>query len=233
MKTDKTAFLLLTGVLSSISVCAVLAGCTIQAADDSPETAQESVESADTDGATTTAAEGVEAGAGTGTGSGSGTKPTTPAPTNKDAGGTTTAEGGATKDSGPAAACLDDSAPAAQPACATVGAGTPCANACTNFALSWKKGLSADVRKCMTAAICQAGTATCADKALAKACPDPTAATFCTPNVTGCKAANGADTLTQASCEGLAKGLSTAGRANLKTCFEQEFNCGDCIGKFK
>lgn len=152
--------------------------------------------------------------------------PTTP----QDAG----AKDGSTTDGGDGsapAACLDDSSPAAQPACP--GAGGECQMACDNFALDYKKGLSADIRKCLTAAICMNVTTTCADKALAKACADPTATTFCTPMVQGCKAANPADTITQASCEGLAKGLTKVGRDVLQNCFETDAVCGDCLLKLK
>jgi hypothetical protein len=157
----------------------------------------------------------------------------------KDSGTPTTPQDGGAKDgsakdggdgSAPAA-CLDDSSPAAQPACP--GAGGECQMACDSFAVDYKKGLSADIRKCLTAAICMNDTTTCADKALAKACADATATTFCTPMVQGCKAANAGDTITQASCEGLAKGLTKAGRDALQSCFENDAVCGDCLAKMK
>ena len=229
MKTDKV--LLISGVLTSIGFCAVMAGCTIQGEpEDSPEAASSEVVQADAAAGSATEND-KDKGTGTGTGTGS-----TPPPAPATDAGTTAKDGGgdaANKDGGATAKCLDDTAPAALTKCPTIGAGDQCVGSCANFDGSWKKGLSDDIRKCLTAAICQAGTATCSDKALAKACVDPTAATFCTPNVTGCKGANAADTLTQASCEGIAKGLTVAGRANLRTCFEQEFNCGDCVAKFK
>jgi hypothetical protein len=241
-KNDTTRLLLLTGVLGSISLCAIITGCSIVAADEEPESAPAAVSFGDAAApsksdeappASSSNTSGGTSGTSGGTsGTSGGTSGTTPPKT--DAGTTDSGkDSGTTKDGG-TVACLDDSAPAVQPACPTAGAGDECVGACADFATSWKKGLSADIRKCLTATICQNGTtATCADKALAKACPDPTATTFCTPNVTGCKNANAADTITQASCEGIAKGLNAAGRASLLTCFQQEFNCGDCPAKFK
>lgn len=229
MKIDTTRFLLLSVLTSSLGLCAVITGCS-SGADEAPppahsDSANTAAPTATTEGAPVTKPAGssgsTSGGSSSGGSSGAG---------GKDAGG---ADSGNTDSGSAAAACLDDKSPATQPVCPTDGKGEECAQACDDFALSWKKGLSADIRKCMTAAICNAGTATCADKALAKACPDPTAATFCTPLVTGCKGANGADTITQASCETLAKGLNAAGRDVLKSCFESEFVCGDCLGRMK
>ena len=233
---ETTRLLLLTGVLSGIGLSAVLIGCTITSADKENDNGGTSALVQDAAPATPPATktdpkpppsndDDGDNGGGNNTGTGTGTKDSGATDSgNKDSG---------SKDGGAGAACLDDSAPAVQPACPTEGAGDECTAACADFATSWKKGLSAEIRKCMTAAICQAGTATCADKALVKACADNTTAAFCTPLVAGCKGANAADTISQASCEGLAKGLNATGRNNLKTCFEQEFNCGDCPAKFK
>ena len=138
--------------------------------------------------------------------------------------GTGTGTGGG----GGGAACLDDSAPAAQPACPANG---ECQFACDSFASDYKKGLSADIRACLTADLCSSDTSSCSNKALGKACADPTATTFCTPMVNGCKAANAADSITQASCESLAKGLSVTGRASLQGCFETDTDCGGCLAK--
>ena len=161
---------------------------------------------------------------------------TTPPPKTGDGGSGPTADaasgadGGADTGTSPGVACLDDSAPAVQPACPGNG---DCQEACDNFAGDYKKGLSADIRKCLTDAICLADTSTCSNAALAKACADPTATTFCTPMVSGCKASNPADTITQASCETLAKGLTSSGRANLQSCFETDSDCGGCLAKMR
>ena len=222
MKIDPTRLLLVPGVLAvSMGLCAVMAGCSSKSEQAPAPFANLNTEDAQAkaaapgDPANPTA--GGPAAAPNGNPS-SGNNPDSAAP--KDGG-----EGGA------AVACLDDNTPGVQPACP--GAGGECQDTCDSFATDYKKGLSADIRKCLTAATCQANTATCADKALAKACADPTAATFCTPMVTGCKGSNPADTITQASCEAVARGLTAAGRNALKTCFENDFVCGDCPAKMK
>jgi hypothetical protein len=218
MKIDKTRFLLATGVVtvSMGLLAAVTAGCSSKSEDAAPAAHDEDAKAPVTDPTQT--------------------DPSTPG---KDAGPKSTpdsgsnTDGGSNKDGGDGGttvACLDDKSPAAQPACPGAG---ECQDACDTFATDYKKGLSADIRKCLTVAICQTSTATCADKALAKACVDATATTFCTPLVAGCKGSNPADTITQASCEALAKGLTAAGRDVLKTCFENEAVCGDCPAQMK
>ena len=222
MKIDATRFLLLTSVLTAAAGLSVMAGCSSKAEDPAPTHAQEAnstgtaAPTATTDGTPKTAPTTPP-------------KTTTPPPSEKDAGAAGDSGGG-----GGGAACLDDKTPAVQPACPTEGAGDECTGACGDYETNFKKGVSADIRKCLTKAICQAGTtSSCTDKALAKVCADPTATTFCTPNVTGCKGANAADTITQASCETVAKGLTAAGRDLLQNCFETDAVCGDCFAKIK
>ncbi len=114
--------------------------------------------------------------------------------------------------------------------------GGACTATCAQFTGDYKAGVAEEINKCLTLAICggaAAATIPCVDKAVAKACADPTAATFCTPNVNGCKASNPADTITQVACIDLAKAMTTAGRTRLQTCFETEFNCGDCPAMLK
>ncbi len=229
MTFNQPRFLLLTGVLTASIGLAVMAGCTIKSGDPAAEGQEQNVTAPTaptTDDAKKDGADAAPPPKGTSSSSSSGGSSSGGT---KDAG--TTDSGN--KDSG-AVACLDDSAPAAQPACPTAGAGDECAQACTDYAANFKKGLSADIRKCLTKALCDANTTnTCTDKALAKACADPTATTFCTKNVADCKSFNAADTLTQASCESIAKGMTATGRAALRTCFENEQVCGDCIAKLK
>ena len=225
MKIDKSRLLLVTGVLTvSVGLCAVMAGCSSKSEDTPAPFANPTT--GDAQASVTEPTDPSNPGS-------SGANPA--APKNGSDGGASTPDSGSAKDGGEggaaAAACLDDSAPAAQPACP--GAGGECQDTCDSFAADYKKGLSADIRKCLTAATCQGNTATCAEKALAKACADPTAAAFCTPMVTGCKGSNPADSITQASCEALAKGLTAAGRDALKSCFENEAVCGDCLAKMK
>lgn len=222
MKIDHSRLLLVTGVLTvSMALCAVMAGCSSKSEDTPAPFTNPSAQDGQAKGADP--ADPSNPGAG---------GPGAAAPkSNPDSGGNPDSAAKDAADSAAAVACLDDNAPAVQPACP--GAGGECQDTCDSFATDYKKGLSADIRKCLTAATCQANTATCADKALAKACADPTAATFCTPLVTGCKGSNPADTITQASCEAVARGLTAAGRDALKTCFENEFVCGDCPAKMK
>jgi hypothetical protein len=221
MKTAQPRVLLVTGVLAlSMGLGGVIMGCSSKS-DDGP-----APKAYDEDAKAPSTPSDEPAPSSSGSSGGSSGNPATP----QDSG----TKDGSAKDGGDAAApaaCLDDSAPAAQPACP--GAGGECQMACDSFATDYKKGLSADIRKCLTSAICMNDTTQCADKALAKACADPTAATFCTPMVTGCKASNPADTITQASCEALAKGLTATGRNTLKDCFENDAVCGDCIAKLK
>ena len=214
MKIDPTRFLLLTGVFTASIGMFVVAGCGSKS--DSGPAAEK------TDGSPPSAVPPTPPPA---------TPPPPPPPSAQDSGTKDSGDAGKDADAGPA--CLDDLTPTVQPACPGAGAGGECDTACADFATDFKKGLSADIRKCLTVAICLADTTTCADKALAKACADATATTFCTTQVTGCKAVNVADTITQASCEAIAKGLTTAGRAALQTCFETENNCGDCPAKAK
>lgn len=217
MNLDNTRFLLVAGVLSmSTGLCAVMVGCSSKS-DDTPAPLPH-----DDDASAPSADPTDRANPGSG---GPGRGGEDPAK-----GGSTDGGGSKDGDAAKAAACLDDSSPAAQPACPGAG---ECQGACDNFLVDYKKGLSADIRKCLTATICMASTATCADKALAKACADPTATTFCTPMVMGCKGSNPADTMTQAMCEGVAKGLTATGRDVLKHCFENEAVCGDCIAMLK
>jgi len=219
MNIVKTRFLLVSCVLSlSVGLGAVMVGCSFKS-EDSPAPLPHDPSGDTKEGVTTDPAPG--------------SNPTpTPTPTPQDSG--TTADGGGTKDGGeggtPPVACLDDKTPAAPPACPANG---ECQAACDEFAAAYKKGVSAEIRKCLTANICESGTAPCVDKALAKACADPTASAFCTPLVTGCKAANGADTITQASCESVAKGLNADGRTTFTSCMETQGNCGDCVPMMK
>lgn len=218
MNIDTARFLLVTSVLSvSMALCTVTAGCSSKS-DDTPAPLPHDD---DAQAPSTNTPDPSNAGS-------SGSNPT--GKTDPDAGGKDSGSGKDGGEGGTAAACLDDSAPAAQPACPGAG---ECQAPCDNFAADYKKGLSADIRKCLTTAICMGSTATCADKALAKACADPTATTFCTPMVSGCKGANAADPITQASCEVVAKGLTATGRDVLKNCFENQASCGDCLTMMK
>lgn len=230
MTNAKSRFLLLAFVTATASIgLTALVGCTIKA-DDAPA-AQPMPEPAPTTNAATDSTDPAKPGSKPASSSSGGSSSGgSSSGGTKDAGGSDSGN----HDGGAAVACLDDSAPAVQPACPTAGAGDECTQACDDYATNFKKGISADIRKCLTKDLCNAGTtSTCTDKALAKACADPTATTFCTPNVTGCKGANAQDTITQASCETVAKGLTAAGRSLLQQCFEQSAVCGDCLAQIK
>lgn len=229
MKICKTRFRLLGVLGASMSLVAVMTGCSSKTPDTAaPQNVDGRVPPAE---AGSSGASGSSGTSGTSSSSSSSSSSSGASGTSGSSG----ADGGAdAKADAPAPVdCLDDKAPLAQPACPTAGAGDECTQSCDELALNYKKGVSADIRKCLTAAICQASTATCTDKSIAKSCVDATATAFCTPLVTGCKGANAAETITQASCELIAKSMTTVGRAALQNCFETEAVCGDCPAKLK
>ena len=134
-----------------------------------------------------------------------------------------------------AAACLGDTAPDRD-------GGFDCSMtvcSCASYTTNYRAAVADFINSCvLSLPTCEStDTRPCVEQALAKTCADPTATTFCTPLVTLC-AGNAGDgglaPLTQAACETLATGLSTAGRTLLTTCLTAgTANCvadpADCI----
>jgi hypothetical protein len=124
-------------------------------------------------------------------------------------------------DASDASACLTDDGIA--PTCegATNAA---CGTLCQNYLPNYKKGVSRAIAECLLALpSCEAGVdegaiANCVQISLAKACPDPSAATFCTPLVTQCGADGGVSNLDQTECQDLIVGLNDTGRTAFTSC---------------
>lgn len=198
MKIDKARFLLLTGTLSAAAVAgaAAMGGCTVV--------------SNSTDGGTDS---------GTTTDSGS-TDGSTDGSSSTDGGADGSTDGGAD-----AAACLDDNGPAAAD-CSDAG-GCTCADPTTRA--GFKKGVLAAIADCqLKLPTCEGNAAAdqCEKDAVARACDDPTATTFCQPLVAGC--ANGVgQKITQQDCEKVVRALTAAGRATVESCVTEGV-AGNC-----
>ncbi len=145
--------------------------------------------------------------------------PTSSSSGGSSSGGSTSKADGGGSDAGPA--CLGDqgTAPKCEP-----GA---CNYHCTNYVEDYKKALATEIMKCHTKSQCNGDPNKCGETALKKACPDPTAATYCAPIVAACANAGG-DALTKTQCELLATGLNAKGRENFKYCIEQYVGEGNC-----
>jgi len=126
-----------------------------------------------------------------------------------------------TTDASDASACLTDDGIA--PTCegATNAA---CGTLCQNYLPNYKKGVSRAIAECLLALpSCESGVddsaiANCVQISLAKACPDPSAATFCTPLVTQCAADAAGTNLDQTECQDLVVGLNDTGRTAFTSC---------------
>jgi hypothetical protein len=138
-----------------------------------------------------------------------------------------------------AGACLDDTG--AAPDC-TADAGIACNAACNHYAGNYKAGVARDIANCLLKLpSCESPTqdneiAACVQSALARACADTTADTFCTPHVAQCVGTpdgGGPDGgsmagLEQMECRELATGLNSAGRAAFTTCLQNGMGTGYC-----
>jgi hypothetical protein len=132
-----------------------------------------------------------------------------------------------------------------------------CGLVCDNVTTRFKAAIAGDILDCVaklpTCEGADDAIADCIGKSLAKACPDSTASSFCTPLVGTCTPDGGPDggdagdagadsgvpVFNQSSCEALAKGLSGDGRAAFTTCITEGVagNCtadpGYCVDSFK
>lgn len=200
MKVDRARFLFLTSTIGAATALAMAggAGCTIvqKASDDggTPLYAKDGGETSDPSAS-----------------SDAGAKPTKP-DGQQDSGSSAPASCLASGDAG----ALDCDALAA--------------NACDPYCWAYAENYKPEIAKAIADCLVKLPTCegamdamkACVDGALAKACDDPTAKTFCTPVTTECAKNNaGADGLTEAACEGVAKGLTEAGRSNFLSCIDE------------
>lgn len=173
------------------------------------------------------------------------TTPTpTPATTAPDAG--TTDDGGTTKPDTGTTACLGDDG--AQPTCDLATADATCRDFCTRFSgptvegvPTYTAGVARSITDCILAkpscgALTDAEIHACTDPALAQACDDPTATTFCEPLVTACDGVTPPDggsttPFTKSTCEKLAKALTSAGRETFTSCVMEGTGCSSDPGK--
>ena len=205
MKIDKTRFLLLTTSIAATAAAAIVSttGCS----------------------STTTK---------TDAGSSSGSTPTDSGTTDEDA---TTTDGGtdtdATADGG---ACLANTG--AAPMCGPAGEGedaggfAKCATECDTVSANFKTDVAKSISDCMDLApTCEGAAEGCVAKAIAKACDDPDAVTFCTAAVASCTDAGA--TITQADCETLVRGMSVQGRTDLQSCVDESLCSVACFDAVK
>jgi hypothetical protein len=147
-------------------------------------------------------------------------------PTDSSTGDAAT-DGYTATDAADAAVCLADDG--IDPTCEGTLANADCGTACLAYVANYKKGIGRAIVECIGAlASCtgaEAAMSACVQGALAKACPDPTAESFCNPLADTCNDPDaggmgdaGAILLDRAECIEVAKGLSTTGRASFKTC---------------
>lgn len=121
------------------------------------------------------------------------------------------------------------------PTCASATADATCTTQCAGYIPNYKKGVARAIADCILALpSCEggstnAGVANCVQISLAKACPDPSAASFCKPLVTQCAADGGTGALDQTECQDLAVGLSDAGRVEFTSCVTEGMSGAYCI----
>lgn len=159
----------------------------------------------------------------TSTASDGGTPATDDAATGTDS---STTDSSTTDGGGDGGACLANEGLA--PTCE--GASLSCAATCAGFLPNYKNAVGRAIVECILALpTCEGATvevANCVQKALGKACADPTAKTFCDPLVVSCGGADGgadagASRLPQSECEDIATGLNATGRAALTSCITE------------
>jgi hypothetical protein len=124
---------------------------------------------------------------------------------------------GASEDGG---SCLTDDGIA--PTCEGI-LSADCATACNQYVTNYKKGVGRAIVECVgklaTCVGAENAIAACVQGALAKACADPSAATYCDPLATSCNADSGSTpVLDKGECTDLATGLNQAGRDAFTSC---------------
>jgi hypothetical protein len=130
-------------------------------------------------------------------------------------------------------ACLDDTGLA--PTCE--GAVADCATICQHFIPTYKNGVGRAIADCIVALPscvgADAAIASCVDKALAAACPDPTAEGYCNPLFLACGDPDAGDggtaSLPLADCIDLAKGLNAQGRTDFSACINNGMGASYCV----
>lgn len=129
-----------------------------------------------------------------------------------------------------ASTCLADDGLA--PTCEGNADGT-CTAICNGYIPNYNKGVARAIADCLealpTCTGAETAIANCVQVALAAACADPSAATFCAPLVAQCSADATGSPLNQTECQDLAVGLNSTGRGVFTTCIEggTAGYCGD------
>ncbi len=194
MKVDRTRFLLLTGTISTATALAMAgaSGCTVVSKSDGSDAS------------------------------------TTPATT--DDGGSTTPSandgGGAKGDAGTTSDCLGSGGDDGGALDCSALAANGCDIACEGYATNFKPEVAKAIADCLLLLPSCEGDfdamQACTTAALAKACDDATAKTFCAPIASACgKNDGGAADIDSSTCEALAKGLSTEGRGSFLSCVDE------------
>lgn len=162
-----------------------------------------------------------------GTRNDAGASPSTSAPPTGGSDGSAPTDGG---DAGDGGTCLGDAPDGGAAVCPSAG---PCGEPCARILVHYKGAVARAAVECIgTLPSCEnaADVIPCVDQALARACPDSTAPSFCGPLVTTCdpEAGDAGTMISQQGCELFANGLSSAGRAVLQACFEEKIAAGTC-----
>lgn len=134
-------------------------------------------------------------------------------------------------DAGDGGTCLGDAPP--DGGVGTCPASGPCSEPCGRILANYKGGVARAAVDCIVALpSCEnaAVVVPCVDRALARACPEPTAPTYCSPLVTACdpNAGDAGSMISQAGCELFANGLSSAGRSAFEACIEDKIAQSTC-----
>jgi hypothetical protein len=140
-------------------------------------------------------------------------------PVTEDSGGGDGGYDAYTDGGGDASACYDNTGAAASCAAANTSCTAACERYLTNYTAGVARGITECIIKLPTCEGADTEIAGCVQTALANACDDPTATTFCSPIVESCTADGGGTSgIDLTECTDLAKGLSTAGRAAFTSC---------------
>ncbi len=202
MKIDRTRFLLLTTTLAAATAAALATNTGCTSTSDTDAGVSDS-----------------DSGAGTGDG---GTSADTGSKTDTDA-------------SDGAAACLGGADGTF--ACGPVGEGddagvVKCQTQCEAAVAKFKSGVAKDINDCLNSSpACEGADVTCTNQAIALACPDTTATTFCTGLAPKC--ADASSGFTQTTCAEVVSALSQPGRTIFTTCVDEGNDCGVCLNLAK
>ena len=144
------------------------------------------------------------------------------------------ASGDASADA-PAKDCLDDKVSPtdggdAGTVCPSSG---PCSAACARILDRYKAGVAQAAAACILALPSCGSSAEvvpCVDRALARACPDPTSPSYCAPLVTPCDSDAGGfgSMISEHGCESFANGLAGTGRQVFAACIRSKIDAGTC-----